>query len=161
MADISRSSIRSTAIALIILTTISILARIGGGYTQWRQLQIEDLWLVLCYLFFITIAVLYLYIVPAFYRLTDLGAGLIEPYPTVNNDALFIQKGLFAASSCLWFCLWSAKFSLLCMYKKLMDKLPLYIKLWWALVVFSALVRQILDIQQHKSIEEVRVMSEG
>lgn len=136
-AEITPSSLRSTCIALIILTTIAILARIGGGYSQWRSLQIEDLWLVLCYLFFVTVAVLYLYIVPAFYRLS---ANV--PYATLNDDALFIQKGLFAASACLWFCLWSAKFSLLCMYKKLMDKLPFYIKMWWVLVIFCALVSQ-------------------
>ncbi|KAF4457683.1 hypothetical protein F53441_443 [Fusarium austroafricanum] len=110
---VSRTSIRSTGIALIVLAS--------------------------CYVFFLILAILYLYIVPTFFRLTDLGEGVIEPYATANDDALFTQKGLFTVSACLWFCLWSTKFSLLWMYKKLLVQLPFYTKLWYALVGFCAL----------------------
>ncbi|ERS99625.1 uncharacterized protein SPSK_09221 [Sporothrix schenckii 1099-18] len=150
-ADVTEGSLRATGIAMLVLTTFVIVLRILGNLQLWYQgrlavngqwwheIRMEDIWLLLSYLFFVTVSVLYLYIVPAFFRLTLLGEGLIEPYATATEDALFIQKGLFAASACLWFCLWSAKFSLLCMYKKLFDKLAQYNRLWWALVIFSTL----------------------
>ncbi|KIH91979.1 hypothetical protein SPBR_01703 [Sporothrix brasiliensis 5110] len=150
-ADVTEGSLRATGIAMLVLTTFVIVLRILGNIQLWYQgrlavngqwwheIRMEDFWLFLSYLFFVTVSALYLYIVPAFFRLTLLGEGLIEPYATATEDALFIQKGLFAASACLWFCLWSAKFSLLCMYKKLFDKLAQYNRLWWALVIFSTL----------------------
>lgn len=150
-AEVTEGSLHAAGIAMLVLTTFVLVLRILGNIQLWhegrltvngqwwREIRMEDFWLLLCYLFFVAVCVLYLYIVPAFFRLTYLGEGLIPPYATANDDALFIQKGLFAASACLWFCLWSAKFSLLCMYKKLFDKLTRYIQLWWAIVIFSAL----------------------
>ncbi|EJT72460.1 hypothetical protein GGTG_09326 [Gaeumannomyces tritici R3-111a-1] len=124
---IPRGDIAPTGIAMMALTSIVVFARVGLMLHQQRRLAAEDL-------------VLYLYIVPAFFRLTDLAAGLTPPYATAGDDAVFIQKTLFAASACRWFCLWSAKFSLLCMYKKICDGLPIYVQMWWAVVVFSALI---------------------
>ncbi|KAH7016580.1 uncharacterized protein B0I36DRAFT_332652 [Microdochium trichocladiopsis] len=138
-SPIPRPAIRSTGIAMIVLTTLVAIARAAVTFIQHRNVTGEDLWLLASYSFFLVVSILYLYIVPAFFRLTDLAVGAIEPYPTAGDDAVFIQKGLFVASASLWFCLWSAKFSLLFMYKKLVDKLPLYLKLWWALAIFSAL----------------------
>ncbi|KAK2775011.1 hypothetical protein CKAH01_12923 [Colletotrichum kahawae] len=136
---VSRASIRNTGIALIILTTIIVGTRVVLAVINQRKFLPEDGWLVACYIFFMVLAILYLFIVPAFFRLTDLAAGLIDPYDTATEDAIFIQKGLFTASASLWFCLWSAKFSLLCVYKKLLDNLPFYIQLWWISVGFCAL----------------------
>ncbi|KAJ4256094.1 hypothetical protein NW762_009170 [Fusarium torreyae] len=133
---VSRASIRNTGVALIIVASIAVAFRLYFSIVHHKRFRIEDIWLASCYIFFIVLAILYLYIVPAFFRLTDLGEGLIEPYATANDDALFIQKGLFTVSACLWFCLWSAKFSLLWMYKKLLVQLPFYMKLWYALVGF-------------------------
>ncbi|KAF9880571.1 hypothetical protein CkaCkLH20_01613 [Colletotrichum karsti] len=136
---VSRASIRNTGIALIVLTSIVVGTRVVLAAVNQRKFLPEDGWLVACYVFFVVLAALYLFIVPAFFRMTDMAAGLTEPYESFVEDALFIQKGLFTASASLWFCLWSAKFSLLCVYKKLLDKLPFYIRLWWALVGLCAL----------------------
>ncbi|OHE91334.1 hypothetical protein CORC01_13363 [Colletotrichum orchidophilum] len=136
---VSRASIRNAGLALIVLTTVVVGTRVVLAVMHQNRFLPEDGWLVACYVFFMVLAVLYLFIVPAFFRLTDMASGIIEPYETATEDALFIQKGLFTVSACLWFCLWSAKFSLLCLYKKLLDKLPYYTKLWWALVVFCGL----------------------
>ncbi|KAK7424645.1 hypothetical protein QQZ08_008528 [Neonectria magnoliae] len=131
---VPRTSIRNTSIALIAVTTITVSLRLLSALIHHKTFRAEDGWLASCYTFFLVLAIRYLYIVPAFFRLSDFGEGLIEPYATLNDDALFIQKGLFTASACLWFCLWSAKFSLLSMYKKLLSQLPFYVKLWYALV---------------------------
>jgi hypothetical protein len=101
-----------TGNARLVLTTFIIVLRVLGiiqlwhegrlvvNGQWWREIRMEDFWLLHRYLFFITACVLYLYIVPTFCRLTYLGEGLIEPYATANDDALlFIQKGLFAASA--------------------------------------------------------------
>ncbi|KAG5773741.1 hypothetical protein H9Q72_000611 [Fusarium xylarioides] len=136
---VSRSSIRNTGIALIIVASIAAGFRLYLAIIHHKSIRVEDAWLASCYVFFLVLAILYLYIVPAFFRLTDLGEGVIEPYATANDDALFIQKGLFTVSACLWFCLWSAKFSLLWIYKKLLVQLPFYMRLWYALVGFCVL----------------------
>ncbi|WYZ41155.1 hypothetical protein EsH8_V_000050 [Colletotrichum jinshuiense] len=128
-APVSRASIRNTGIALIVLATIVVGARVVLGVIHQKRFLLEDGWPLAYYVFFMVVAILYLFIVQAIFRLTDMAAGVIEPYESATDDALFIQKGLFTTSACLWFCLWSAKFSLLCMYKKLLDQLAFCIKL--------------------------------
>lgn len=156
-SPIPRPAIQSTGFAMIALSTIVAIVRGGVTFMQRRDIGGEELWLLASYVFFLVVAVLYLYIVPAYFRLTDLAAGTIAPYATAGEDAEFIQKALFAASASLWFCLWSAKFSLLFMYKKLMDKMPLYLKLWWALAIFSTLVCWIADHQAFQGISQLTV----
>ncbi|KAL3299963.1 hypothetical protein RB213_008507 [Colletotrichum asianum] len=97
---VSRASIRNTGIALIILTTIIVGTRVVLAVINQRKFLPEDGWLIAYYIFVMVLAILYLFIVPAF-RLTDLAAGLIEPYDTATEDALFIQQGLFT----LWWIL--------------------------------------------------------
>ncbi|KAJ3535001.1 hypothetical protein NM208_g7314 [Fusarium decemcellulare] len=130
----SRASIRNTNIALIVITTVTVASQLIFTVIQQKQLRLEDGWVALCYIFFLVLAILYLNIVPAFFRLSDLQEGLIRPYETSTEDALFIQKALFASTICFWLCLWSAKFSLLSMYKNLVVKFSFYLKLWYALV---------------------------
>ncbi|EFW98734.1 hypothetical protein CMQ_4586 [Grosmannia clavigera kw1407] len=139
MSEASWPAIRATCITLLVLTTAVMLARLVGDARRWRarQVQSEDGWLALCYGFFVAVAALYLRVVPAYLRVESVEIGRTAPYATVLVDARFIQQGVFSASVCIWLCLWSAKLSLLCVCRKLLDKLPLYRKLWWALVGFS------------------------
>lgn len=53
-----------------------------------KIIRTGDAWLASCYIFLLVLAILCLLIVPAFFRLTVLAEGIIEPYSTANNDAL-------------------------------------------------------------------------
>lgn len=137
--ELFQDTIRATGLGLMGLVTAVVFARFFALTTHFhlRMFTFEDGWVFCCHSCFMTLAVLYLYIVPAYFRVVAVGAG--EPYPEYVNDNIFMQKALFAATTCLWFSLWSCKFGLLSIYKKMVSGLEMYTRLWWTLVVFCAL----------------------
>jgi hypothetical protein len=139
---VTETSVRATGVAMIILTSLIASVRIIVAVKQQRRFNWDDGWLVAAYIFFLTLSILYIVAAPAMFRLTRLADGQIPLYPTVLDDSLLIQKIFFVTTSGLWFCLWSVKFSLMAVYKRLMQTLPRKLRLWWAVVVFSFVVRR-------------------
>lgn len=140
---VTETSVRATGITMIILTTFIASVRIFVSFEQQRKFGWDDGWLVAAYIFFLTLSILYIVAAPAMFRLTKLAAGQIPLYPTVADDSLEIQKIFFVTTSGLWFCLWSVKFSLMAVYKKLMKTMPHKIRLWWGVIIFAWVVRRI------------------
>ena len=133
-------SLRAAGYTLIAVTTIIAGSRLVMAFARPKKAGWDDFWLVLAYLFFLTVSILYIVVIPCMFRLEALAAGKIEMYPTVLDDSLFIQKIFFVTTSGLWFTLWSVKFSLLALYKRLMTGLRTYTRVWWAIVILSFLV---------------------
>ena len=132
-------TIKGTGIALIVLTSLVVLARCAGTIRQFKDIKPEDYLLLVAYLFFLELSILYIYIAPAIFRLALLGAKLIPPYPTVLEDSEQLQIVFFVTTSSLWLCLWMVKFSLLSMYKQLLVG-KTYIIVWWIITASCALV---------------------
>ncbi|KAJ9617004.1 hypothetical protein H2200_000725 [Cladophialophora chaetospira] len=137
---VTETSVRSTGIAMIILTTIICGVRIFVALEQQRKFGWDDGWLVAAYIFFLTLSILYIVAAHRMFQITRVVGGEIPPYPSISDDGLFIQKIFFVTTSGLWFVLWSVKFSLLAVYKRLMQGLPHMLRLWWAVVVFCLVV---------------------
>ncbi|KAI5462642.1 hypothetical protein BGZ63DRAFT_423883 [Mariannaea sp. PMI_226] len=130
----------ATGISATIITSLVAAARTAMSIIHRRRFGWDDGWLLAAYIFFIVVASLYMAVGPYLFRFNDIAAGKLQPYPTITDDILYVQKSFFVTTSGLWICLWCTKFSLLALYKKLLVNLPFYQKIWWAVVVFCILV---------------------
>lgn len=141
MSDpVDRNVLERNQIAQATLITVVAFLRIGTGLWHGRRLVLEDIWLIACWAFAFAADIMYIYVLRAYFRAADVGAGLAPLYDTIADDGVFIQKTIFAITICYWSCLWAAKLALLFLSKKLMTHLPVYIKLWWALFALCIIV---------------------
>lgn len=125
---------------MIILTSLFMAARsIARWYKGWR-FQAEDLFILLAYAFFLSMSISYLAIIPPLYRVTAVSEGIIPPYRAVLKDSLAIIKVFFTDSMLLFFTLWSVKFSMLFLYRRLMVGLPKHLRWSWAVFAFCVVV---------------------
>lgn len=131
--------IQRTGIALIVLTSLVVVARFAGSLRRPKDLKAEDYLLIVGYIFFLELGILYIYIAPVIFRLAALQAGTIPLYATVPQDSVRLQIVFFVTTSSLWICLWMIKFSLLSMYKRLLVG-KAYLIAWWAIMGFTTLV---------------------
>ena len=137
---VSADTLRGTSIAMLTIGTLFMVARcFARWYRAWR-FQVEDFFMFLAYGFFLSMTISYIVIIPPLYRVTEVSEGLIKPYPEVLSDSLIIIKVFFANSMLLWFTLWSVKFSVLFLYRRLMIGLPKYLRWWWAVLGFCVVV---------------------
>ncbi|OAL04822.1 hypothetical protein IQ06DRAFT_313933 [Phaeosphaeriaceae sp. SRC1lsM3a] len=122
---------------MIILASIFVLARIGIQIWRRKKMYLQDCLVYCAYIFFLTMSICYLIIVPNIYRIGRVTVGRIEPWPAFAEDVIVYVRLMFVTTSLFWLSLWFVKLSLLALYKNLMDGLPMmYIRLWWALFVF-------------------------
>lgn len=136
---VTQAAIKGTGYALIVVTSLVILARYAASIRSIRDLKAEDYLLLVAYAFFIELTVLYILITPAVFRLAALQQGTIPPYPTIAEDSRRMQIFFFVTTSSLWLCLWMVKFSLLAMYKRLIGG-KAYIIAWWTIMTLCVLV---------------------
>jgi hypothetical protein len=137
---VTAGRLRGTAISIIILTSMFIIARFfARWYKVWR-FQAEDFLMLLAFAFFLAMTIGYVVLIPTLYRVTAVEQGLAPPYATIADDALFMIKIFFCNSMLLFLTLWAVKFSLLFLYRRLMTGLPKQMRWWWGIVIFCALV---------------------
>lgn len=137
---ISLEQLQSCGYAMITLTSIFALARIGIRVWRPKALAVEDVLVFLAYASFMTMAALYTWTAPTLFKLTAVVAGQAPPYAELPADGLLIIKAFFTNTILLWVILWLVKGSLLALYWRLLSTKRIYIYLWWAIVVFCATV---------------------
>ncbi|KAK7949221.1 uncharacterized protein PG986_010107 [Apiospora aurea] len=140
MSGLSPQAFLGASIALMSTVSLIATARTVMMLQKGTRLHWDDLWLALGYGLFMIFAGLYAANTQLLFRLQDAIEGRPHPNASVEEDSWSMQKILVFSSSGLWFTLWSAKFSLLALYKRLMVQLPAYVRVWWFVVVFSLLV---------------------
>ncbi|KAF2125374.1 hypothetical protein P153DRAFT_360362 [Dothidotthia symphoricarpi CBS 119687] len=141
---LTETTLRTTGIGLMIYTTLVVGARAALRVEQKTKIQWDDGWLILAWVFFMTVSGVYVGKTDLMFRMLALQEGRLKPYPGLTQDALAIQVMFFFTSPGLWLTLWSVKFSLLAFYKRMMINVPLYIKLWWAVLVYSILTCKLI-----------------
>ena len=78
--------------------------------------------------------------------------GEIPAYPEMRDDTVVMTKMIFAAPCMFWMTLWSIKFSLLFLYRRLLTGISsMYTKIWWAIVGFCIVVRNLPQFLTHMS----------
>jgi hypothetical protein len=137
---VTADTLRATGIAMVIVASLFMAARCTARWYRVWRFQIEDLFILLAYAFFLSMSISYLVIIPPLYRVTAFSDGIIPAYPTILSDSLIIIKVFFTDSMLLWFTLWSVKFSLLFLYRRLMVGLPKHRRWWWAVFAFCVVV---------------------
>ncbi|OJD29139.1 cfem domain-containing protein [Diplodia corticola] len=128
----------NTGYALIVVTSATVITRFSIRIWKRKPLQIEDLLVGVAWASFLALTISYIVVTPPMYHLYAVSAGRAEQYPDMMDDALFIIKVFFYSTMLLWVTLWAVKFSLLALYRRLMNGLRTYVVLWWILVVFCA-----------------------
>ena len=138
---VTQAQLLSTTYAVIVITSLVAIARVVTRVLRPKAWGAEDILVYLAFVFYIAMSVMYIVVTPAMFRVADVTNGAIPPYATLLDDALFLTEIFFANTMIFWFVLWSVKFSLLALYKRLMDGLHnVYVKVWWAVLVFCVLV---------------------
>lgn len=92
----------------------------------------------------ITMAALYVQIIPTIFNLDLAAAGKaplsLESLAEFEERANYYLRVQFAIIILFWTCVWAVKLSILVFYKSLFDRLSWkYLYAWWAVVIFVAL----------------------
>ncbi|OJD21941.1 hypothetical protein ACJ73_06716 [Blastomyces percursus] len=135
---VTESQVASTGYVMIAFASIIFFGRSGLRFWKSVGLQLEDFFVVFSWLSFLAMTILYLIAMPRLYRLTAFLAGG-PAYAEFVDDALFIKKIFFCTTLLLWVSLWSVKFSLLVLYRRLLSRLKTEIRLWWVVLIFTVL----------------------
>ncbi|GAB1213146.1 hypothetical protein ATERTT37_002295 [Aspergillus terreus] len=149
-SNVTSETIRGSGYALIVLTTLIVITRFGTTLSRIKELKAEDYLLAFAYLLFLVLAILYIIIAPTLYKIKAVQLQLIQPYPELPEDSLKLQIFFFFATGSLWLCLWMVKFSLLAMYKRLLNG-RVYFIAWWALLVMILPIRLIWNLRMSLS----------
>lgn len=137
---VNLSALRATIYSILAVATVVTAVRLYRPLRRPRTFQLEDGWIVIAYVWFLTVSILYIAISPPMLRVQDALSGKTLPYLEMRDDSFLVKKSLFFAAPFFWFCLWSVKFSLLALYKKFTNGLKLYTRIWWGVTVFCTLV---------------------
>jgi hypothetical protein len=115
--------------------------RTGARFFKTRQIPLapEDLFIYMALSSFAIMCALYLATMPTFYNVQAISAGLMPPYASLQTDLVAMLKEFFAVQIFFWLTLWAVKWSLLFMFKRLTEGLPLYTKIWWGVLGFTVL----------------------
>lgn len=116
--------------------------RTGARWYKLRKvpLEMEDIFMYLALVAFILTVALYYATIETFFRITALAVGQGEPWPGMADDLVVMLKEFFVVQFFFWLTLWAVKWSLLFMFKRLTNGLPVYNKIWWAVFAYSVLV---------------------
>lgn len=127
--------------AMITVASAFVLLRIGAQIWRRKPMRPQDYLIYFAYICFLSMSICYLVIIPTVYRIGGVRSGLTKPWPAFAKDLLTYIRLMFVTTSLFWLSVWSVKFSLLALYKILMDGLPIiYIRLWWATFIFCLIV---------------------
>ncbi|KAF2201916.1 hypothetical protein GQ43DRAFT_337939, partial [Delitschia confertaspora ATCC 74209] len=137
---ITESQLLSTSYAMIGLTSTVALFRIGIQIARRKSARMEDYLILLAYILFLVLSAMYIIVTPALYRMTGATTGHAPLYPTLMDDALFVIQVFFTTSMLFWCVLWTVKFSLLALYRRLTIGLHnSYTTVWWGIFGFCVL----------------------
>jgi hypothetical protein len=123
----------------MILAVIFCFARSAARWWKAHEIQIEDFLLWFALISYLAMCGIYLNTMSLLYRILALEAGTMPLWPTVVHDGVTMMKYVFVLQILFWTALWSVKFSLLWMFRRLTLGLPYYTLIWWVITAFNLL----------------------
>lgn len=137
----AQGTVLKVAYSMLGVTSCVVLARAGLELSRQKRLTASDALVYFSYACFATMCALYIALSPYMQRLYDVGNGVIPPYPGLAQDNVTMTKMVFAAPCMFWMTLWSVKFSLLLLYRRLLVGLQRrYTVIWWSIVGICVVV---------------------
>lgn len=137
---VNLSALRATIYSILAVVTVVTAVRLYRPLRQPSTFQFEDAWMIVAYVWFLTLSVMYIVIAPPMLRVQDALSEKTPKYKEMTDDSFLVKKSLFFAAPFFWFCLWSVKFSLLALYKRFTNGLKLYTRIWWGVAAFCTMV---------------------
>jgi hypothetical protein len=137
--------------ALITSMTLAILLVIVRSIIRWYKgngLAAEDYFCFFALTCFITMCSLYLTVLDPLYTSQAVAAGLIPAPANLLDQVRYLMGRFYAIQLLFWLTLWSVKFSLLWMFRRLVIGLPIYYNIWLGIVVFTALTLGGCEVSQ-------------
>ncbi|KAF2996220.1 hypothetical protein E8E13_002562 [Curvularia kusanoi] len=128
----AQGTVLKVAYSMLGLTSCVVLARAGLEISRLKRVTASDALVYLSFACFATMCALYISLSPYMQRLYDVANGTTPPYPELAQDSVKMTKMVFAAPCMFWMTLWSVKFSLLLLYRRLLVGLETrYTVIWW------------------------------
>ena len=124
---------------MIVLATNFVIARYVIKTLKRHFWLLEDAVVILAWVCLSAMCIGYIVVTPAVYRIAEVVSGQSTPYATLKEDAEFMVKIFFPNTLLLWCCLWLVKCSLLLQCRRIIDRQPSYMFVWWCIVAFSVL----------------------
>jgi len=153
---ISEQQFRQTTYCMLALPTVFILFRIGIQIRTRKTLEPQDYLVYAAFIFFLAMCICYLVVIARVYMVGKVSVGVMEPWATMQEDILVYLRMMFVTTVLFWLALWFVKFSLLVLYRKVMEGLPgVYMRLWWGVVGFCVVV-SVAFVQRYGMITDVR-----
>lgn len=138
---VSRSELLHTNVAMLALTSLFVLTRIGIQISRRRALELHDVFIYLAFVLYLALWICYRIVIDPMFRAYAVYSGLSPPYPTMMHDASQMLRLITAAQMCFYTSLLCVKLSLLTLYRKLLKSLPsIYYRVWWGIVAVVVLV---------------------
>ncbi|KAJ6440052.1 CFEM domain-containing protein [Purpureocillium lavendulum] len=139
--NVSRTVDENGLVACLCVACVFVVLRTGARWYKLRTIpfEMEDVFMYAAIASFAITSALYLATIPTFFNVMAITAGEMQPYPSLPDDLVVMLREFFVVQLFFWLTLWAVKWSLLFMFKRLTDGLPLYNRIWWAVLVFSIL----------------------
>lgn len=182
MADNTAPAIQANAIpyhvnkqTLIVAMVIGIIFVVSRTALRWQSARRfslgEDGFAGLALVCQICVTGIYLYILDDIYFVNEQQTKIMtalskgdragaKPHPDLKAHGDKMLRGIWPIQYFFWGCLWSVKFSLLFMFKKLTERVPFHLKMWWGVVVFTALTFVGCVISQLLSCSDVKLFNQ-
>lgn len=121
-------------------------------YAQ-RLLQLDDWFLIFACLCLTGATTVLNWGIPAIYQILQLIIDPVHTEPPADPDALKVRyhKSTYAYITLSWATIFAAKFSYLCFFRRLLDRLRPLIIYWRVVVTMTAVVAQLCILQAHIS----------
>ncbi|OAF60074.1 hypothetical protein VC83_02835 [Pseudogymnoascus destructans] len=139
--EISQETNTKVLVACLCVAIVSVSMRCVARWYKTRGFPwaAEDLFMHLALVSFAITCALYLAAMPTFYNVTDIAAGKMNPYASLQTDLVVMLKEFFSVQIFFWLTLWAVKWSLLFMFKALTNGIALYTNIWWGALAFTVL----------------------
>jgi hypothetical protein len=140
-APVSKAELLHTNAAMLAMTSVFILARIGIQVLRRKAFEVQDFFIYFAYFVYLALWICYRIVIDPMFRAYAVYSGESPSYPTMMADASQMLRLITAAQMCFYTSLVGVKLSLLTLYRKLLRDLPnIYYKIWWSIVGVCILV---------------------
>jgi hypothetical protein len=144
MYELHAHQLTAAGYALIVISTLAVLARFYMQWVRRDQFRREDLIVLFASVVLLSLGAIYIYVTPIVYRVANVSDDTFREYPGFLQDAVTQLKVTFASAILFPTVLWAAKLSLMSISYRVIQRQRAVIRCWWVLFVFVVLVSQII-----------------
>ncbi|KAI4223306.1 MAG: hypothetical protein L6R36_005510 [Xanthoria steineri] len=136
---ISAQHLKDLSYCMIALATCFAVIRVAIRAWKGRFWLTEDVTVCLAWTCFIAMTIGYICVTDTLYRVSEVGNSAMPPYEGFQDDTVFVLKIFFPNTLLLWTTLWLVKLALLLQCRRLIDRRPHCLVVWWVIVGLTSL----------------------